>query len=199
MRKQDRPLWTSLLVVVGIAIIFFGITIAAGWSPKLGLDLDGGLSVVYQTHTPVNSSELNTIVTILSNRVNAGTTGATVQSQGKNQIAVSIPGEKNSEQVLATLGSTAQLLFRPSLCYAPDYSVKKGAKPSTGPVPNPCPTASSALHGGEPARDAGLQRARWVHHRVGAARPNAGDIPDHVASERQQERNRHPARVQRLL
>ena len=128
MRKQDQSLWVSLLIVVGIAVIFLGVTLAAGWSPKLGLDLDGGLSVVYQTHTPVNSSELGTIVTILGNRVNAGTTGATVQSQGKDQIAVAIPGEKNSQQILATLGNTAQLFFRPALCYANPFTLTKGQK-----------------------------------------------------------------------
>jgi preprotein translocase subunit SecD len=141
MRKQDRPLWISLLVVVGIAVIALASTLAAGWSPKLGLDLDGGLSVVYQTHSPVSQSELNTIVTILNNRVNAGTTGATVQSQGKNQVAVSIPGEKNSQQVLATLGNTAQLFFRPALCDAPPLNLKKGEAPTKGPLPT-CASSS---------------------------------------------------------
>ncbi len=149
MRKQDRPLWTSLLVVVGIAVGLLAVSLGSGWSPKLGLDLDGGLSVVYQTHTPVTSSALNTIVSILNDRVNAGTTGATVQSQGKNQILVSIPGEKNSQTVLATLGNTAQLFFRPALCNAEPYTVKKGQAPSTGPLPTCSPTSaltSANLH-----------------------------------------------------
>jgi preprotein translocase subunit SecD len=133
--KNKRSLWVSLLVVVGVAVIALSATLAAGWSPKLGLDLDGGLAVVYQTHRPVNQAELSDIVTILGERVNAGTSGATVSSQGKNQISVSIPGEKNTQKVLATLGNTAQLLFRPALCYAPSFSVSKGAKPSTGPLP----------------------------------------------------------------
>jgi preprotein translocase subunit SecD len=133
--KNRRSLWVSLLAVVAIAVVGLFATIAAGWSPKLGLDLDGGLSVVYQTHTPVNSGQLDTIVTILGNRVNAGTTGATVNSQGNNQISVSIPGEKNSQQILSTLGNTAQLLFRPVLCYAVPYQVPKGHSPSTGPIP----------------------------------------------------------------
>ncbi len=133
--KNKRSLWVSLLAVVGVAVISLAATLAAGWSPKLGLDLDGGLAVVYQTHRTVDQAELNTIVTILGERVDAGTSGATVTSQGKNQIAVSIPGEKNTQKVLATLGNTAQLLFRPALCYAPSFSVAKGAKPSTGPLP----------------------------------------------------------------
>ena len=109
--KNKRSLWISLLAVVAIAVIALSATLAAGWSPKLGLDLDGGLAVVYQTHSPVNQAQLDTIVTILSDRVNAGTSGATVDSQGKNQISVSIPGEKNTQQILATLGNTAQLLL----------------------------------------------------------------------------------------
>lgn len=141
--KNRRSLWISLLSVVAIVVIALSATLAAGWSPKLGLDLDGGLSVVYQTHRPVSQGQLDTIVTILNNRVNAGTSGATVDSQGKNEIQVSVPGVKNSQKLLATLGNTAQLLFRPALCYAPSLSVAKGASPSAGPLP-PC-SPSSAL------------------------------------------------------
>src|SRR5664279_6250238 len=133
--KKKRSLWISLLSVVAIAVIALSATLAAGWSPKLGLDLDGGLAVVYQTHKPVSQAQLATIVTILNERVNAGTSGATVDSQGKNQISVSIPGVKNTQKVLATLGNTAQLFFRPALCYAPPLTLAKGKVPSTGPLP----------------------------------------------------------------
>ncbi|MGO8871499.1 MAG: protein translocase subunit SecD [Acidimicrobiales bacterium] len=133
--KNKRSLWISLLSVVAVAVVALGATLAAGWSPKLGLDLDGGLSVVYQTHRTVDQAELDTIVTILGDRVNAGTSGAKVASQGANQITVSIPGERNTQQILATLGNTAQLLFRPGLCYAPALTLSKGEKPSTGTLP----------------------------------------------------------------
>jgi preprotein translocase subunit SecD len=133
--KKKRSLWISLLSVVAVAAIALGATLAAGWSPKLGLDLDGGLSVVYQTARPVTQAQLDTIVTILGERVNSGTSGASVESQGKNQISVSIPGEKNTQQVLATLGNTAQLFFRPALCYAPPLTLAKGKTASTGALP----------------------------------------------------------------
>ena len=139
--KKKRSLWISLLSVVAIAVIALSATLAAGWSPKLGLDLDGGLAVVYQTHKPVNQAQLDTIVTILNERVNAGTSGATVDSQGKNQISVSIPGVKNTQKVLATLGNTAQLFFRPALCYAPPLTLAKGKTPTIGPLPT-CAAAS---------------------------------------------------------
>ncbi|MGA8726006.1 MAG: protein translocase subunit SecD [Acidimicrobiales bacterium] len=114
---------------------------AAGWAPKLGLDLDGGLEVVYQTHRVVTQSELNTVATVLGERVNAGVSGASVATQGSNQIAVQIPGEKNAQQVLSTLGNTAQLFFRPALCGAPQFAISKGTAPSTGPLPQ-CSSAS---------------------------------------------------------
>jgi len=141
--KKKQSLWVSLMTVVLIAAIALAATLAAGWSPKLGLDLEGGLAVVYKTDKPVTAAQLDTVVTILNNRVNAGTSGATVGSQGKNEIAVSIPGEKNVQAVLNTLGNTAQLYFRPALCYAPLLTLAKGKPPSTGPLPT-C-AASSAL------------------------------------------------------
>ncbi|MHB1711426.1 MAG: protein translocase subunit SecD [Acidimicrobiales bacterium] len=142
--KNKRALWASLTAAVLVAVIALGSTLIAGWSPKLGLDLKGGLSVVYKTNTPVTASQLGTVVSILGNRVNAGVTGATVSSLGSNEVAVSIPGVKNSRKVLATLGSTAQLYFRPALCYAPPYAPpRKGTAPPKGPLPT-C-AASSAL------------------------------------------------------
>jgi preprotein translocase subunit SecD len=155
--KKKRSLWVSLLSVIAIAVIALSATLAAGWSPKLGLDLDGGLAVVYQTHRPVTQAQLDTIVTILNERVGAGTTGATVASQGKNEISVSIPGEKNTQQVLATLGNTAQLFFRPALCYAPPLTLAKGKPATTGPLPT-C-AASSELTAANLAVNTSTQQA----------------------------------------
>ncbi len=142
--KDKRSLWVSLLTTVFIALILLGATLAAGWAPKLGLDLAGGLTVVYETHTPVTATELDTITTILNERV-GGSSGATVSSQGTAVcpdkvhrcalIGASVPGTKNTQQTLDRLGQTAQLFFRPALCYSPALTVAKGATPSTGPLP----------------------------------------------------------------
>jgi preprotein translocase subunit SecD len=143
--RDKRPLWISLLAVVAVAVIALVATLSAGWSPKLGLDLAGGLSVVYETHTPVTNAELDTIITILNERVGSGSSGATVSSQGSSKcpdgtrscalIGASIPGQRNTQQILDQLGKTAQLFFRPALCYAPAFAVAKGAAPSTGALP----------------------------------------------------------------
>ena len=143
--KDKRSLWISLLSVVAVTVIMLSATLAAGWSPKLGLDLAGGLSVVYETHTPVTQAELDTITTILNERV-GGSSGATVSSQGtatcpdgKHRCALigaSVPGSKNTQATLDRLGQTAQLFFRPASCGAPSFAVAKGTPASTGALPS---------------------------------------------------------------
>jgi preprotein translocase subunit SecD len=140
----------SVLAVVAISLGAFGAVFGVKWSPKLGLDLAGGLSVVYQTDHKVSASELDEAVTILNNRVNGlGVSGAQVNSTGTNQISVSIPGVKNSAQVLSEIGQTAQMYFRPVLCYSPGYVAQKGTKgkpaASPGALPTSCPTANQLV------------------------------------------------------
>jgi preprotein translocase subunit SecD len=121
---------------VGIALGSFGAVFGAKWSPKLGLDLAGGLSVVYkaQGHN-VSAANMSEAVTILNNRVNGlGVSGAQVATTGTNEVSVSIPGVKNAAQVLSAIGQTAQMYFRPVLCFAPPLATltpktkTKGAK-----------------------------------------------------------------------
>ncbi len=133
----------SLAIVIVIAVGSLAGTLAARWSPRLGLDLAGGLSVVYKPAHKVSQSDLNQTVSILTNRVNGlGVSGATVGTQG-GDILVQVPGVKNGHQILKTIGETAQLYFRPALCGAPAFSGKssKAAKPSTAPLPSCTPSS----------------------------------------------------------
>lgn len=135
----------SLVIVTVIAIGSLAGTLAAKWSPRLGLDLDGGLSVVYKPAHKVSQTQLDQTVSILTNRVNAyGVSGATVGTQG-GDILVQVPGVKNGRAILKDLGQTAQLYFRPALCGAPAYagSKSKSAKPASAALPT-C-TSTSAL------------------------------------------------------
>jgi preprotein translocase subunit SecD len=129
--RQRRNLLVSVLAVVVIALGSFAAVFSAKWSPKLGLDLAGGLSVVYQTAKSVPQSELQETVDILNNRVNGlGVSGAQVSTTGNNEISVSIPGVKDAATVLADIGNTAQLYFRPVLCSAYPLTLTK-ATPAT--------------------------------------------------------------------
>jgi preprotein translocase subunit SecD len=111
-----RSLIVSLILVLVIAFGSLTTTLLLGWGPKLGLDLAGGLSVVYKPATHASNADMQEVLTILTNRVDGlGVSGAQVNLQGKN-VVVSVPGVKDARTVLETVGQTAQLLFRPVLC-----------------------------------------------------------------------------------
>ncbi len=124
-----RSLIVSLALTIVISIGALVTTLSMGWGPKLGLDLAGGLSVVYKPATTASNANMQEVVTILSNRVNGlGVSGAQVNLQGKD-VVVSVPGVTDARQVLATIGQTAQLLFRPVLCQvAPPSKTAHAAK-----------------------------------------------------------------------
>ena len=64
-----RNFVVSFLLVLFISTGSLVSTLALGWGPKLGLDLAGGLSVVYKPSGNVTQANLNEVVTILTNRV----------------------------------------------------------------------------------------------------------------------------------
>ncbi|HEY1733036.1 MAG TPA: hypothetical protein VGG23_01225, partial [Acidimicrobiales bacterium] len=104
--RRQRSLVISLTIVVVVAVGALAGTLAAKWSPRLGLDLAGGLSVVYKPAHQVSQSDLDETVAILTNRVDGlGVSGATVGTQG-NEIVVQVPGVKNAKQVLTAIGQT---------------------------------------------------------------------------------------------
>lgn len=129
MKRSNLWMW-----VVGTAVVAFvalGAVIAAGYAPVLGLDLQGGISVIYRPAHAVNNSLLNQAVNIIRNRVDAfGVSEPNISTQG-GDIVVQLPGIKDRARALSLIGETAQLLFRPVQCTAPDYSPTKGSKPPT--------------------------------------------------------------------
>src|ERR1700722_10580837 len=113
MRKS---LWYSLLGIIAIAVISLGATIAAGHKPLLGLDLEGGASVVLQPQTKVSNSVLDQAIAIINKRVDAlGVAQPNISRQG-DTVDIELPGIKDPQKALAVIGQTAQLLFRPVLC-----------------------------------------------------------------------------------
>jgi preprotein translocase subunit SecD len=115
-----RGLIISLAATLLISFGSLFATLLANWSPKLGLDLAGGLSVVYKPAHATSHANMVEVTQILSNRVNGlGVSGAEVNLQN-NDVVVSVPGVKNAQSILDTIGQTAQLLFRPVLCQAAD-------------------------------------------------------------------------------
>ena len=149
-RRQRRNMWISVIAVVVISLGSFAAVFAAKWSPRLGLDLAGGVSVVYTAQGKhISQADLDETVNILNLRVNGlGVSGAQVQTSGPNQISVSIPGVTDAQQVLNQIGQTARMYFRPVECWAYPQGTPKNAKkkpPTTGTESIPACTSSLQL------------------------------------------------------
>jgi preprotein translocase subunit SecD len=105
----------SLIVVGAVSLGSLISTILGGHSPELGLDLQGGASVVLAPKTDVSSGVLDQAIEIIRSRVDAlGVAEPDISRQG-NTIVVSLPGVRNEDRALQLVGTTAQLLFRPVL------------------------------------------------------------------------------------
>jgi preprotein translocase subunit SecD len=131
-RRRRRAMLWSLIVVLVISFGSLAATLAAGWSPKLGLDLAGGTElVITPSKGTISASQQAIAVQIIRSRVAGfGVSGATVQTQG-NQIIVQIPGVNDGRKLQKEIVTLAQLYFRPVECWAPTYvAPPKHVKPN---------------------------------------------------------------------
>jgi len=124
-----------LLASVGLTSLLcfgmLGLAVGLNWSPHLGLDLEGGLSVVFTPTQRVPMATLQNAANIMNQRANGlGVSQPNIITQG-NEIVVQMPGVKDPQRILKVLGTTAQLYFRPVLCGAPAYTKAKTTTPAT--------------------------------------------------------------------
>ncbi|MBK5308291.1 MAG: protein translocase subunit SecD [Frankiaceae bacterium] len=146
-----------------LVLLYTGVALAgpgnSPLTPKLGLDLQGGASVILQPKTTPKTGQLNTAVEILNRRVNgAGVAEAEVVTQGSN-IVVSLPG--GNRDSIKNLATTAQLRFREVLQALPGggavtaspqdsapsvtTTLNPSAKPAASAAPVPSKTASGRV------------------------------------------------------
>ena len=109
----------SLLAIVVIAGASLTYTLVAGNKPLLGLDLQGGVSVVLKPVQQVDNDTIDQAITIIRQRIDAiGVAEPEITRQGNN-ILIQIPGVKDKERALELVGQTAELQFRPVLANVP--------------------------------------------------------------------------------
>jgi protein-export membrane protein SecD len=83
-------------------------------NPRLGLDLEGGTSVILTaTGEEVREDVLQQTVEIIRQRIDAlGVAEPEVSIGGTDNILIQLPGVEDEEEALEVIGSTAQLTFR---------------------------------------------------------------------------------------
>jgi preprotein translocase subunit SecD len=135
-----RSMTLSLVGVLLVTAVALGATVASGNTPELGLDLQGGASVVLEPKTEVPSGVLNQSIEIIRSRVDAlGVAEPDISRQG-DAIIVQLPGVKNRDRALQIVGQTAQLYFRPVLQVLP---ASETATPTTTPPTTTAETATT--------------------------------------------------------
>jgi preprotein translocase subunit SecD len=140
---RTRPLVWCLVLIIAVAVVGVGATIIAGKTPLLGLDLQGGVSVVEKPAGHVTASDLQESQDIINNRVNGlGVSNSNVTIQGNN-IVIELPGAKNDTSVLKVVGQTAQLFFRPVDCIIEPY-VAPASSATTTTTPSGTTTTPAA-------------------------------------------------------
>jgi preprotein translocase subunit SecD len=114
VRRRRRGI-APLVAIVLAAVGALAATLASGSSPQLGVDLQGGVSVVLQAEGSPSDGAIDQAIEIIRTRVDAlGVAEPDIQSQG-DAVVAQLPGVKNQRRALEIIGQTAELRFRPVL------------------------------------------------------------------------------------
>lgn len=117
--KKSKGIISLILTVVLIALLGFTTVVGFGKGQtgaakniKLGLDLEGGVSITYQVKGETPSVEdMSDTIYKLQKRVEQYSTEATVYQEGDDRISIEIPGVTDANEILSELGQPGSLYF----------------------------------------------------------------------------------------
>ncbi len=106
--------WVVILVIIGV---FVGTVGLLAGNIRQGLDLQGGTHIVMQAEdtaqNKVTSESITQVINIMQKRVNEmGLTEPIIQREGANRIIIELPGERDPQKAIETIGKTAVLEFK---------------------------------------------------------------------------------------
>jgi preprotein translocase subunit SecD len=112
-----RAALVTLIVTLVVAWGSLIVTQATGTTPRLGLDLQGGLSVLLEAPPGTDPEVLDKAVEIMRRRVEAlgRVQEPEIAVTGLRSIEVQLPGVTDPERALEAVGTIGQLAFRPVL------------------------------------------------------------------------------------
>ncbi|CAN5198458.1 hypothetical protein BH18ACT5_BH18ACT5_14120 [soil metagenome] len=107
----------GLLVVLLIAWGGAALLLSQGLAPELGLDLEGGTSVVLTAPDGTDEEVLAQAVEIMRRRIEdvGGVQEPDIAISGVNTVLVQLPGVEDEGRALDAIGQTGELSFRPVL------------------------------------------------------------------------------------
>jgi protein-export membrane protein SecD len=125
----------KLLFLPIISIALFAYTYTNQIQPKLGLDLQGGISVILTTEEGTDKELIEQAVEIMRTRIAAfgDVQEPEISISGENSVLVQLPGITDQEKALEAVGTTGLLTFRPVL----NSSLNLGYSPALEIISNP--------------------------------------------------------------
>lgn len=163
-RLPVAPYFVGLFLV--LAVLWVAALAGSGWkfpTPKLGLDLQGGLSMTLSAYQqgsdePPTAETMEQARQIIENRVNStGVAEPEVFIEGTSNIVVNVAGDDIDEEALRDVGAPAELRFRIVTNSVADTSALEEQLAEEAPTEEPTdgageePTAESSE---APAEDA---------------------------------------------
>lgn len=141
--RARRSLAWLTAIIVGLGVIM-GIGIATNNSnglPLLALDLEGGTQMVLSPETStgeaVTSEQMNQAVEIIRQRVDgSGVSEAEINTQGDNNVVVSMPGTPDA-QTRELIQASANMEFRSVLTAGPFQATPEEERLDISEIPEP--------------------------------------------------------------
>ena len=111
MRRKPYGIYLAATLLVAFGSV--AAILVAGWAPALGLDLEGGTSVILTAEGQVTGDVLEKTTDIIRTRIDSlGVAESEVSVGGEDNILIQLPGVENERRALEVIGTTAQLTFR---------------------------------------------------------------------------------------
>ena len=122
-------------------------TQAAGVTPRLGLDLQGGFEVRLEAPSCEDPDVVEQAVEIMRRRIEAlgGVQEPEIAVEGDCNVLVQLPGVSDRERALEAIGTTGQLEFRPVRTISPIPGLSPVFFNVEEPEPEPPPTTTTTV------------------------------------------------------
>jgi SecD/SecF fusion protein len=106
----------ALILLIVVGLVFGSLAVIAKKPTRLGLDLKGGVQLVYvgrpTAEAKVNAESLNRAIDIMRKRVDQlGVAQPEIQRTGENEIDVALPDVSNEQRAQQQVGEVAQMFF----------------------------------------------------------------------------------------
>ncbi len=170
-KKTPRAGRTLIAFGIAVALLYGAAALGKDWSPRLGLDLEGGTRITLTASKTPSQNQLKLASSIIDERVNgSGVSESEVSTQGNKNIVVEIPG-KQRKDLIDAVKRTAQLRFR-LVAGSP-----QPGQPAASPSASPSATASPSGTPGKKATKTPTGKAT-VGEGTATPKPRPGALTD---------------------